>query len=160
MISYGITLIPYGITLIPYVNVLDPCDLRLHDTTRGSFCQGAGEIFSIRTRNISHKDHWSLRPSEALDRSLIRSYSVSVGDWGRISRAATNAFEILFFLRDRLRDLIRDCLRDSHRDLMLTISTRFSEILWSKISTRFTRFLYHHIIVSLFHRDLILDHHN
>jgi len=57
LIPYGITLIPYGITLIPYVNVLDPCDLRLHDTTRGSFCQGAGEIFSIRTQNISHKDH-------------------------------------------------------------------------------------------------------
>jgi hypothetical protein len=55
--SYGITLISYGITLISYVNVLDPCDLRLHDTTRGSFCQGAGEIFPIRTRNISHKDH-------------------------------------------------------------------------------------------------------
>jgi hypothetical protein len=45
LISYGITLISYGITLISYVNVLDPCDLRLHVTTRGRFCQGAGEIF-------------------------------------------------------------------------------------------------------------------
>ena len=150
--SFGNPLDPYVITLISYVNGLDPCDLRRHCITQGSFCQQRGEIFPIRTRNISHKDHWSLRPSEALDRSLIRSYSVSVGDWGRISRAAENAFEILFFLRDRLRD--------SHRDLILKISTRFSEILWSQISTRFTRFLYHYIIVSLFHRDLILDHHN
>jgi len=44
-IPYVMSLIPYVMSLIPYVNGSDPCDLRLHDTTRGSFCQGAGEIF-------------------------------------------------------------------------------------------------------------------